>query len=500
MKNIFLSILLLLQILFLSRCKIQSGAIPIQSGQTEYTIDIKIKGLTDSVAYLGTYTGKNLYFYDTAVVRKDGSFTFKNNNMPHGVYAVIPSMNPPKYFDILVNEQTIKLETNLENLAGNVVVKKSKENKLFFEYVQFLEKQAKLKEPLIKERKIAFESKETKKVDELNKKIIAIDSAVIDYQIAVSTKNIDTYFGKLISMSVETTIPEPSFPLADTNKWKYEYYTNHFWDNVDLSDDRLGKSALFYNQMETYFMKVIAQIPDTINQRIDAFMNQLTPNGFMMKSAVEFLAYAHAKTKIMGMESVYVHVADNYILNGRSNWIDQDKIEKLRPKVDKLRPTLIGKIAPNIILADTSEKNWINLANVNHEYTLLIFWAEDCGHCKKEIPKFKKVYDSLKNISEIDLEVYAVCTSIENDDWRKFIKEKELDWINVSDFQEMREDHMKYLIEKKTTLESINYRNIYDVFVTPVAYLLDKDKRIVAKQFDSDQLSEILKVLQNRKK
>jgi len=409
-------------------------------------------------------------------------------------------MNPPKYFDILVNEQTIKLETNLENLAGNVVVKKSKENKLFFEYVQFLEKQAKLKEPLIKERKIAFESKETKKVDELNKKIIAIDSAVIDYQIAVSTKNIDTYFGKLISMSVETTIPEPSFPLADTNKWKYEYYTNHFWDNVDLSDDRLGKSALFYNQMETYFMKVIAQIPDTINQRIDAFMNQLTPNGFMMKSAVEFLAYAHAKTKIMGMESVYVHVADNYILNGRSNWIDQDKIEKLRPKVDKLRPTLIGKIAPNIILADTSEKNWINLANVNHEYTLLIFWAEDCGHCKKEIPKFKKVYDSLKNISEIDLEVYAVCTSIENDDWRKFIKEKELDWINVSDFQEMREDHMKYLIEKKTTLESINYRNIYDVFVTPVAYLLDKDKRIVAKQFDSDQLSEILKVLQNRKK
>jgi len=468
--------------------------------QKKYVIDVKIPGLKDSLAYLGTYTGKNLYFYDTAVVNADGSFTFENEDMPHGVYAVIPSMNPPNYFDILVNEQKITLETNIDNLTGNVVVKKSKENKLFFDYVHFLEKQAKQKEPLIKERKIAFEAKDTNKIQVLNKEITKIDSAVIEYQIDISKKHKDTYFGKLISMSVEITIPEPPIAVDDTNRWKYDYYTNHFWDNVDLSDDRLGKSALFYNQMETYFMKVITQIPDTINKRIDSFMNQLTPNGFMMRSAVEFLAYAHAKTKIMGMESVYVHVADNYILNGRSEWIEQDKIEKLRPKVEKLRPTLIGKIAPNIILADTSERKWINLAEVNHEYTLLIFWAEDCGHCKKEIPKFKQVYDSLKAVSEIDLEVFAVCTSIENDDWRKFIIEKELNWINVSDFQEMRDDHMKYLIEKKTTLQSINYRNIYDVYVTPVAYLLDKDKKIIAKQFDSEQLSEILKVMKNKKK
>lgn len=301
-------------------------------------------------------------------------------------------------------------------------------------------------------------------------------------------------------MSIEIKIPEPNTKVADTNKWKYDYYTNHFWDNVDLSDDRLGKSALFYNQMETYFMKVIKQIPDTINKRIDVFLNQLTPNGFMMKSAVEFLAYAHAKTKIMGMESVYVYVADNYILNGRSAWIDESKIEKLRPKVDKLRPTLIGELAPNIILPDSSEKKWINLSQVNHDYTLLIFWAEDCGHCKKEIPKFKKVYDSLKTLKNIDLEVYAVCTSIENEDWKKFIIEKNLDWINVSDFQDMRENHMKYLLEKKTTLESINYRNIYDVFITPVAYLLDENKKIIAKQFDSEQLIQILEVMQKREK
>ena len=58
-----------------------------------------------------------------------------------------------------------------------------------------------------------------------------------------------------------------------------------------------------------------------------------------------------------------------------------EKIDKIRPKVNKMRPTLIGKTAPNLILADSTEKNWINLKSVKHKYTLLIFWADDCGHC-----------------------------------------------------------------------------------------------------------------------
>ncbi len=468
--------------------------------QTTYKIKVKVKGITDSLAYLGTYTGKNLFLYDTAVVQPDGSFIFENTDLPHGVYAIIPSMKPPKYFDILVNETNIELETTIDNLAGDVVVKKSKENKLFFKYVSFLSSQAKKKEPILKERKTAQDSNDIEKVKALEKEIIKIDSAVILYQKNVAKKHKDKFFGKLVNMSVEIDIPDPDKKVKDSNQWRYNYWMNNFWNNVDLSDDRLGKSALFYNQMEAYFMKVIPQVPDSIIKRIDWFLAQLKPNGFMMKSAIEFLAYAHAKTKIMGMESVYVHVCDNYILNGKSEWIDNGRIEKLRPKVDKLRPTLIGKIAPNLILPDSTKKNWINLNNVSNEYTMLIFWSDDCGHCKTEIPKFKKFYDSIKKNTKIDLEVYAVCTNIKNEGWIKFINDKDLNWINVSDFQDMRVNHMLYLNSGKTTLNSINYRNIYDVYVTPVAYLLDKNKKIIAKQFDSEQATEILKVVERNKK
>ena len=462
--------------------------------QKDYTIKVKVDGLTDSLAFLGSYTGKNLYFYDTAVIQPDGSFTFTNKDMPHGVYSVIASMNPPSYYDIIVNETYIEMETKMPDLVSNLKIKKSKENKLFYDYVNFLKSNSIKKTPFLEQRKIAKDSNDYNLITKLEKKIVKIDKSVMKYQKDLAENHSDMLVGKLINMSVEIKMPPVPTDIKDSNSFKMNYYINNYWNNVDLSDDRLGKSALFYNQMENYFMKVIPQIPDSVIKRIDIFLNQLTPNGSMMKSAIEFLAYAHAKTKLMGMDAVYVHVADNYILNGRSNWIAEDQIAKLKPKVDKLRPTLIGKVAPNLILADSSEKNWISLDKVKSEFTLLIFWNDDCGHCKKEIPKYKKLYDSIKQYTNIEFEVYAVGTSIENGGWKKFIDEKDLNWINVSDFQEIRDNPDKFVFERKTTLNSINYRNTYDIFITPIGYLLDKDKKILAKQFDAKQLSQLLPI------
>ena len=235
-------------------------------------------------------------------------------------------------------------------------------------------------------------------VTELEKEIIKIDKLVLDYQKKLANDKSDMLVGKLIKMSVEIDMPTIPEGMKDSNTYKRNYYINNYWNNVDLSDDRLGKSALFYNQMDNYFMKVIPQIPDTVIKYIDTFLNKLKPNGFMMKSAIEFLAYSHAKTKLMGMDAIYVHVADKYILNGRSEWILKDQVAKLKPKVDKLRPTLIGKIAPNLILADTTEKNWISLDKVKSEFTLLIFWNDDCGHCKKKFLSTKNFMTVLKNI------------------------------------------------------------------------------------------------------
>ncbi|TAN14763.1 MAG: hypothetical protein EPN37_11300 [Chitinophagaceae bacterium] len=45
---------------------------------------------------------------------------------------------------------------------------------------------------------------------------------------------------------------------------------------------------------------------------------------------------------------------------------------------------------------------------------------------------------------------------------------------------------------------STNYRRLYDVYMTPVVYLLDKNKRILAKQLDVQQMNDFLNHLNNK--
>jgi flagellar motor protein MotB len=49
---------------------------------------------------------------------------------------------------------------------------------------------------------------------------------------------------------------------------------------------------------------------------------------------------------------------------------------------------------------------------------------------------------------------------------------------------------------KPTSLESLNYQTTYDIFSTPQIYLLDKDKKIIAKRVSISQIEEMLDHLQ----
>ena len=45
---------------------------------------------------------------------------------------------------------------------------------------------------------------------------------------------------------------------------------------------------------------------------------------------------------------------------------------------------------------------------------------------------------------------------------------------------------------QKTTLESLNYSDTYDIYSTPRVFVLDKDKKIMFKQLSIKQLEEVM--------
>src|SRR5205085_7718474 len=113
-----------------------------------------------------------------------------------------------------------------------------------------------------------------------------------------------------------------------------------------------------------------------------------------------------------------------------------------------------------------------SLYEIKAKYTILVFWDPTCSHCKHEVPALCHYYNSVKTKC-ISIEVFAVGIESDIDLWKNFIKENKLDWINVSDLY-----------------NQTNFRSFYDIYSTPVIYLLDEKKHIIAKRLDTEKIRD----------
>jgi peroxiredoxin len=207
-------------------------------------------------------------------------------------------------------------------------------------------------------------------------------------------------------------------------------------------------------------------------------------------------------------------LADKYIVSGKTDgYYSAETVAKIKERVDVLRHLLPGSKVANLLMIDTANgakvlkmgfdtartsESVTYLYNLNLEklkpmfrplydlkakYTVMVFWAADCSHCQTEVPKLHKELQTLKGT--VDYKVYAVQTKEELlESWKKFIVEKKLsDFYHVFD-----------------PIHLNNLKDQFDINATPVIYLLDKDKQIIAKKLASDQVVEIIKKLEEIEK
>jgi thiol-disulfide isomerase/thioredoxin len=242
-------------------------------------------------------------------------------------------------------------------------------------------------------------------------------------------------------------------------------------------------------------------VPDTIAHLVDELIARVEGTEEVFKYMVHTITHKYETSEIMGMDAVFAHMALTYYCPGkngpgRATWMEAEQQEKLCERARKLAPLTLGRKAPNIILTDTTEQRWIGMHDLPNEYILLVFWDPHCGVCKKELPKIKEVYDA--QLKAMDVEVFTVAKAVDESllkDWKKFIREKELDWVNVGlgkhVYEEAKKDPRKF-IPAHTTIESLNYAETYDVYSTPKMFLLDGDRRFVGKQLTPEQVVDLV--------
>ena len=466
-----------------------------------YKIKMKVNGMQDSTCFLINYFGNKRYYKDTAQFNKEGVIIFSGEEQHHGGIYTLYSGNKILFEFVINNEPVIELETDTNDYLGNMKVKKSKENEIFFGHMKFITNKQKESQPY--REKLNDKSTSDKEKKAISEKLAKIGKEVNNYRLDIIKKYPDLFVSVIFKTMKE---PEaPTFEEIESDSLKrllrYEHIKTRFWDDVDFSDARINYTPLYHNKLEKYFKSIVYPMPDSIIKEVDILISKAKANDDIFKYTVHHLLSYYERSKIMGMDAIFSHIGLNYYTHELAFWADSAQIEKVQDRARKIAPLLIGKQAINLSLLDTSGNNWVNMyRDVKAEYTVLIFWDPDCGHCKKELPKLAHYMDSIKDI--LDVKVYSV-SSHHNEEWKNFIKDNNLDFINVAVPQEVYKDQQKateYIIKGLTDLKSLNYNTTYDIFTTPQLYLLDKDKKIIAKKLDTGLLKTVLKKEEEIKK
>jgi thiol-disulfide isomerase/thioredoxin len=472
----------------------------------------KVDGQKDTTVHLVKYFGKGLYYADTAEM-KSGYVEFNGAKQKTGILALF--LPGQQMLEFVYNGEEIHIETALPDLMGNAKIKKSEENKIFFPYVKFISEKRSNASKWTEERKAHKDGSENYK--RLTEQIDLATKEVVDYQANIVKSHSGMLVGKVVKMSMDVEIPEA--PKDETGKmidsnFRFLYFRSHFWDNIDLNDDRLVRTPVFHNKLQQYFSNsMMVQHWDTVLNYAIAFCDRLPEGTDMYQYCVSWLTSTYEKSNIMGMDKVFVLLGERYYCstdaNGKSKafWLldTEDKRKKLDDLCDKVtthKNLIMGAVPPNIILRDTTDVNWVDFYSLEKEYTVLYFWDPECGHCKKITPKLQTLYE--KKFRDRNIEIFAVGKAVGDDfeKWKKFVRVNNLEFINVAVtntlYTQALEDARRF-VPKYTTLESLNYQQAYDIYATPKMWVLDKDKKIIAKSLTISQLEDLMDRLQNVK-
>ena len=127
------------------------------------------------------------------------------------------------------------------------------------------------------------------------------------------------------------------------------------------------------------------------------------------------------------------------------------------------------------------------LWDVDADYTVVFFWAADCGHCKKAAPH---MVEFAKKFKDQGVKVFAVCTGVVTSKEESDSPEKvhESCWKGV-DEKEFSDD---LFFNSYDPYIRSGYKKLYDVQTTPQIFILDRKHEILMKRIGSEQLSEVM--------
>ena len=178
-----------------------------------------------------------------------------------------------------------------------------------------------------------------------------------------------------------------------------------------------------------------------------------------------------------------VYLGEQYILSQADLWLGQpagdatftqDQLDELAFAIAMFRRNPLGTVATDLKLQSLNgSAYWISDSQA--DYTLLYFYKTDCAACEAFTAELQRI---LSQFSDQNLQALAIYTGRKGRAWKRYAA-KELDLFeNLADLN-----------------GNSGMFQTYNLSAVPVLYLLDDEKRVIAKDISPFTLEEILNAI-----
>jgi len=471
MNKIYFTFLFCFSLLALANGQSVQDKISRAEGKVGHQIDFELKNYENDSLIIAYYFGDRHLVLDTLISEKKGKFQLAGpDKLKPGVYLMMTRPNG-KYVQFMVNEQEqhFKLKTDGKDL-GKLKFKNSQDNKLFYDYMEFLS---------VMRPRAEFLNDQIKDLDPADpehilksRELSKLDKEVADYQLNLVSKNPDALTSKIILSNLSIDVPEFEGDEEQQRQKKFDYYKEHFFDNIDLGNVATLRTPFIHTKIDRYIKKLTVQSPDSLIKSMDYILEKLKPAEESYKFYLTHFLNNAAKSKVVGQDAIYVHLMDNYYSKGLAPWADEKNLKKMQKNANRLRPVLIGKTIDDITLYQ-EDGSPFKLSDVETKYTVIMFWAPDCGHCKKAMPAAIEFNEKFK---DRDVSFLAVCTKTKD----KY----------ASCWEAIEEKNMGGFLNLGDQYAKSRFKTKFNVRTTPKIFILDDEREILMKNVGSEQLEE----------
>ncbi|MCX6249561.1 MAG: redoxin domain-containing protein [Bacteroidetes bacterium] len=434
--------------------------------QSYYKVTGSIRGLTLKKVYISAVYGDKIPILDSTVTDEKGNFIVKvRMDKPAGLYRCW--WDKEKSVDLIINKEDVSFQTIVEEPGDSMDILSSVENKLYYWSMQRdRTNQARLSllMPVVEYYPVK---------DDFYRQVTTEYEGIQKAQEKIVDSLAKLYLGSF-AVHIWKLQQTPFLPSTLSKEESVNYMKAHFFDNIDFTDTLLLHSNAWSNKAISYLglwgnsRLSQKQLGGEFIKAVTAMLSAASVNAEVYKFLLDYFLGGFDKYHF---DDVITYMADHF--QDPFSCEDAAKKTSLQKKLETFKKISVGKVAPDIEVPDMTGKP-VKLSGIKSEYTLLIFWSSECGHCTQMMPKVKDIYDKQKPKR---YEIFAVSIDTSRSEWTTFIKDEKLKWLNASDLKGF---------DSKAA-------DSYNIYATPTMFLLDADKKILAKPISWKELEQNLK-------